>query len=60
MRVHVLQHEAFEGLGSMEAWFLTHGHEISLTALHRGAALPQRESFDWLVILGGRRDARVG
>ncbi len=53
MRIHYLQHEAFEGLGSMEAWFRAGGHTLSATHLYRGEALPEPAAFDWLVIMGG-------
>jgi GMP synthase-like glutamine amidotransferase len=53
MRVHYLQHEPFEGLGSMEAWFRGRGAEVGATHLYRGDALPDPAAFDWLVIMGG-------
>ena len=53
MRVHYLQHEPFEGLGSMEAWFRSGGHELSATHLYRDEVLPEPADFDWLVIMGG-------
>lgn len=53
MRIHHLQNEAFEGLGSMEAWFRAGGHTLSATHLYRGEALPEVAAFDWLVIMGG-------
>lgn len=53
MRVHYLQHEPFEGLGSMEAWFQSAGHTLTATHLYRGDALPELAAFDWLVIMGG-------
>ena len=53
MRVHYLQHEPFEGLGSMEAWFRAHGATLSSTHLYRGEALPELASYDWLVLMGG-------
>ncbi len=53
MRVHYLQHEPFEGLGSMEAWFRGHGAAIAASHLYRGEALPALDDFDWLVVMGG-------
>lgn len=53
MRVHYLQHEPFEGLGGMEAWFGAHGAIISSTHIYRGEALPGLGDFDWLVLMGG-------
>ena len=53
MRIHYLQHEPFEGLGSMEAWFRGRGAVLSATHLYRGDTLPEPAAFDWLVIMGG-------
>jgi len=53
MRVHYLQHEEFEGLGSMEPWFRAHGAVLGSTHLYRGEVLPETTAFDWLVIMGG-------
>lgn len=53
MRVHYLQHEPFEGLGSMEDWFRARGATITATHLYRGEALPELAAFDWLVMMGG-------
>jgi GMP synthase-like glutamine amidotransferase len=53
MRVHYLQHEPFEGLGSMEAWFRAGGATLRSTHLYRGDALPELASYDWLVLMGG-------
>ena len=53
MRIHYLQHEPFEGLGGMEAWFRGRGDAIAATHLYRGDALPAPADFDWLVIMGG-------
>ena len=53
MRIQYLQHVAFEGLGSMEAWLLAHGHQLGCTHLFANAALPSQSSFDALIIMGG-------
>lgn len=53
MRIHYLQHVAFEGLGSMAAWFQQRGHKVQGSHLYRGDTLPLLEDFDWLVIMGG-------
>ena len=53
MRVHYLQHEPFEGLGSMETWFRERGATITATHLHRGEALPALGDLEWLVVMGG-------
>jgi GMP synthase-like glutamine amidotransferase len=53
MRVHHLQHDSAEGLGSLEAWFRGRGDGVRTSALHRGDALPAVDDFDWLVVMGG-------
>lgn len=54
MHIHYLQHVPFEDLGSMESWFRAHGHTLSVTHLYKeGEPLPQVNSFDWLIVMGG-------
>ncbi len=53
MRIHYLQHVAFEGLGSMEAELLSLGHQLSCTRLFANDALPAQGDFDALIIMGG-------
>ncbi len=53
MRVHWLQHIPFEGLGCMEDWFLSQGHDLSCTRTFEKTDLPSTEDFDWLVVMGG-------
>ncbi|ANX04104.1 type 1 glutamine amidotransferase [Immundisolibacter cernigliae] len=53
LRIHWLQHVAFEGLGYIEPWALRHRHALSCTRLHAGEALPTPDAFDWLIVMGG-------
>jgi GMP synthase-like glutamine amidotransferase len=61
LRVEIFQHVAFEGLGSLEAWFRERGHTLAYTRLYAGdmpagAALPSGRpapDADWLVVMGG-------
>ncbi len=53
MRIHALQHVAFEGLGHIEQWIATQGHSLSLSRLYAGEPLPAVDDFDRLVIMGG-------
>ena len=53
MNIHYLQHVPFEGLGSIENWAITHGHQLTQTRLYAGDPLPPLERFDLLVIMGG-------
>jgi GMP synthase-like glutamine amidotransferase len=54
MRLHVLQHVSFEGPGIIAEWGGVNGHEVSVTRLFDdGAVLPDRDTFDCLVVMGG-------
>lgn len=53
MRAHWLQHVAFEGLGSIEAWLEKENYEISVTRLYEFSEFPQLENIDLLIIMGG-------
>lgn len=53
MRAHYLQHVPFEGLGSIEAWLLAKGFQISCTPFYQSVELPALEAVDFLVIMGG-------
>lgn len=53
MRVHVLQHVAFEGLGSIHSWVQSRNATVSVTPFHESASLPEQSTFDVLIALGG-------
>ncbi len=53
MKIHYLQHVPFEGLGSIENWALTEGHQITSTRLYENQPFPGLNDFEWLVIMGG-------
>ncbi|MBX7256635.1 MAG: gamma-glutamyl-gamma-aminobutyrate hydrolase family protein [Candidatus Hydrogenedentes bacterium] len=53
MRIHYVQHVAFEGLGSIEAWAKGKGHTLTATRLFQGEAAPQPSELDWLIVMGG-------
>ena len=53
MRIHHLQHVPFEGLGSMESFFLKRGYQLSSTHFYLGNSLPAIAKFDWLIVMGG-------
>jgi GMP synthase-like glutamine amidotransferase len=58
MRIHHFQHESFEGLGSIEPWIRARGHSLSETRFHLGEKLPELDSFDWLMVMGGTMSTR--
>lgn len=53
LRIHFLQHVAFEGPGSIGEWIRERGHRSSFTRLYEDEALPDTASLDWLVVMGG-------
>ncbi|HET6514796.1 MAG TPA: type 1 glutamine amidotransferase [Thermodesulfovibrionales bacterium] len=53
MKVQVLQHVHFEGLGCIESWLQTRGAKIAYTRFFRGDKLPALNSFDMIIALGG-------
>ena len=53
MKVHVLEHVPFEGIGSIEAWFALRKATIRRTRFHRAESLPDPESVDFLIAMGG-------
>jgi GMP synthase-like glutamine amidotransferase len=57
MRAHVLQHVPFEGLGSIEAWLLKAGYEITATRFFESIGLPPPGEIDFLIAMGGPMSA---
>jgi GMP synthase (glutamine-hydrolysing) len=57
MRLHYLQHVPFENPANILTWANRHGFQVTLTRLFAGESLPEPESIDWLVIMGGLMSA---
>ncbi|MFH2123050.1 MAG: type 1 glutamine amidotransferase [Pseudomonadota bacterium] len=53
MRIHWLQHVAFEGLGSIKEWAHKKGYFLTSTRLFAGDLLPELDAFDLLIVMGG-------
>ncbi len=53
MRVHVLQHVPFEGLGSITAWLEQRGATTSWTRFYESQQLPDLSEVDFVIALGG-------
>jgi GMP synthase-like glutamine amidotransferase len=53
MRIRVIKHEKAEGPGSIAAWAAARGHVLECTELESGEPLPDPDSFDALVLMGG-------
>jgi len=58
MRIRVLQHVPFEGPAAIGDWAASKGHQIRTTPLFENTALPDRDDFDWLVLMGGPMGVR--
>ena len=53
MRIHYLQHVAFENPGSILKWAQANNYPVTATQLYNDEALPEVSDFDWLVVMGG-------
>lgn len=53
MKVHVLQHVSFEGLGSMLPWLESRGAEIGYTRFFQNDPLPALQGIDMVIAMGG-------
>ncbi len=53
LRLHYLQHVAFEGLGRIGPWSEAAGAVVTATRFYENQPLPPLEAFDVLVIMGG-------
>jgi GMP synthase-like glutamine amidotransferase len=57
VRIRVLQHVAYEGPAAIGDWAAARGHDVAITRLDRGEALPAVADFDALVLMGGPMSA---
>lgn len=53
MNVHYLQHVSFEDPGMIEQWLIEREHLIKCSRLYLEEPLPDYESFDLLIVMGG-------
>src|SRR6185312_12926768 len=53
MRIECLQHVPFEGPGNIQAWAAERGHDFHIVRLYAEERLPELDSFDMLVVMGG-------
>ncbi|MDV6170257.1 type 1 glutamine amidotransferase [Flavobacterium sp. DG1-102-2] len=53
LRIHYLQHAAFEGPGCIAQWAETKNHVLTSTKLYCNESFPDLSQIDWLIILGG-------
>lgn len=60
LRIHSLQHVAFEGPGCISQWTTQKGHTLTSTKLYLDEAFPNTDDIDWLIIMGGPMSANDG
>jgi GMP synthase-like glutamine amidotransferase len=53
MRVHVLQHVSFEGLGGMEPWLRKRDAAVTITRFFEAPQLPALDAVDLIIAMGG-------
>ena len=53
MKVRVLQHVPFEGLGSLETWLSERGADVHYTRFYESSALPNPRAVDLVIAMGG-------
>jgi GMP synthase-like glutamine amidotransferase len=53
MKIQVLQHVPFEGIGSIQKWMDRHKAQVTTARLFAGERLPSPDDFDWLIAMGG-------
>lgn len=53
LKIHALYHVDFEHLSYIKQWADDRSHSITTTRFYDNDALPDQNSFDWLIIMGG-------
>lgn len=53
LNIHIIQHAIFEGPGIIKKWALEQGHMLSYTHIYDNEILPEPDSIDFLVVMGG-------
>ena len=53
MNVHVFEHVPFEGLAGIDPWLKRHGYSISRTRVWLNDPIPDVDTIDWLIVMGG-------
>src|SRR5688572_23524659 len=53
MRIHFIQHVAFESPGYLLQWAEEHQHTISFTRIYESPVFPSVDDIDWLIVMGG-------
>jgi len=53
INIHTFMHVPFEGLGCIEQWIKDNNHLASYTRFYDSYKLPDMDSIDWLIVMGG-------
>jgi GMP synthase-like glutamine amidotransferase len=53
MRIHFIQHVAFETPGYLLQWAREHQHTVSFTLIYESPVFPDVNGIDWLIVMGG-------
>lgn len=53
MKLHIVMHEHFEAPAAIAVWAENRGHAVSYTKLYQGDRFPQKNNFDFLIVMGG-------
>lgn len=53
LRIHCIQHVAFEKPAVIEDWAIENEHQITFTHIYKKEVLPEIENIDFLLIMGG-------
>jgi GMP synthase-like glutamine amidotransferase len=53
MRIHFIQHVAFESPGYLLQWAREHQHTVSFTRIFEAPVFPDVNDIDWLIVMGG-------
>ncbi len=53
LKIHCLEHVAYEGLGSIEHWIEINQHSVTFTRFHKNQNLPLLNEIDVLIVMGG-------
>ena len=53
LKIHFFQHVPYEGPGCIDFWAQAKGHTLNGTKFYQNDTVPNIDSIDWLVVLGG-------
>ncbi|MGM8870257.1 type 1 glutamine amidotransferase [Psychrobacter sp. 2Y5] len=53
LRIHALFHTDYADLSFIKQWANSHNYPITISRSYDNDALPEPDSFDWLIVMGG-------